>query len=524
MNVSAKPDVGNSANNPVARIFGAYDPVLFWPVLSIFTVIVIAGLFFPDAMGNTLSGTRNFLLFNFSWAFLLGVGATLFFAIYLIFSPFADLKLGKADDTPEFSFAAWVAMLFSCGLGIGFVFFAVSEPLTHLYQSSHVVDSNTVGTMKGVPRAVHMAIFDWGLHAWALFAIGGWAIAFPAYRLGLPLNIGTGLYGILGDKCTTSLWGKLADGLGVLGTVGGNAASIGLGVASISFGLQMVFGIELGNMGKAGVMLVIIVAYVWSAASGVEKGIKFLSLTNMCLAGAVVLVLLFFGNAPTQYLLNLFTQGIGEYFSGLVSMTFWSDAGHVEQRDWLGWWVIFNWLWWISYIPFCGGFIARISKGRTLREFILGVLITPMFLTILWFTIWGGSAAYTDVTGVAPLWDGVQKNFEAGIYMLLDTVKGGWWLSLVILVNMVIFAVTTADSASFFASMQMSRGNRNPKIAMRLLWGLAIGVTGLIFQIFGGFKAIKSLAIVVGFPFFFVSIAFIFSVYKMLRAAKAGEM
>lgn len=510
--------------NPVSRIIGDYDPLLFWPVLTIFLAIVTVGALHPDAMGATLNQIRNFLIFNFSWALLSGVGLTLFFSIYLIFSPYADLKLGRDEDQPEFSFIAWVSMLFSCGLGIGFVFFAVSEPLTHLFQSSHLVDQGISGSFQAIPGAVQMAIFDWGLHAWALFAVGGWAIAFPAYRKGLPLNISTGLYGILGDKCKTSLWGKLADGLGVLGTVGGNAASIGLGVASISFGIFTLFGIELGNLGKAGIMLLIIIAYVCSASSGVERGIKFLSLTNLFLAGCVLFMLLFMGNAPTQYLLNLIIQEFGEYFDGLIRLTFWTDAGNPEQRSWLGWWVIFNWLWWISYVPFCGGFIARISKGRTLREFVLGVLIVPMLLTVIWFSVWGGSAAYTEVTGIVPLWETVQNNFESGIYTLLSTIKGGWWLSLIVLFNMVIFAVTTADSASFFASIQMSRGNQNPKVAMRLLWGLIIGGTGLLFQLLGGFTAIKSLAIVVGFPFFFVSIAFILSVFKMLQAGKAGKL
>lgn len=519
MNVS-EPDTKTG----LSRFVGEYDPALFWSVLTLFGVVIGCGLIVPEQTASTLISIRNYLIFNFSWAFLLGVGATLIFSIYLLFSSFGDMKLGKAEDKPEFSFVSWVAMLFSCGMGIGFVFFSVAEPLTHLYQSSHTLDAGTAGAVAGVPTAIQLSVTDWGLHAWALFAIGGWAIAFPAYRLGKPLNIATGLYGILGDRCHTSLWGKVADALGVLGTVGGNATMIGIGVASISYGLNQLFGLELDDIGKAGVMLIVIVAYVCSAATGIERGIKILSMANLILASGVVTTLLFFGNAPLQYLLNLFTQQFGEYFGGLVKMTFWSDAGNVEQRDWLGWWVVFNWLWWISYIPFCGGFIARISKGRTLREYMLGVLLTPLLLTIFWFSIWGGSASYTELNSIAPLWDEVQKNPEAGVYSLLETMSIGWWLSVVVLINIVIFAVTTSDSASYFVAMQMAKGNQNPKLGMRLLWGLIIGVTGIIFQLTGGFTAIKSLAIVVGTPFFFVSIAFIFSVYNMLKLAKKGEM
>jgi len=210
---------------------------------------------------------------------------------------------------------------------------------------------------------------------------------------------------------------------------------IGLGVASISFGIEKLFGLHLDNFGKVMVMMVLIVAYVISAATGVERGIKILSQTNMILAGSLLVIILFFGHAPTQYLFNMMVQMTGDYFGGLVKFSFWTDAGNFEQRDWLG-----------------------------------------------------------------------------------------WWLSLIVLFNIIIFAVTTSDSASFFVAMQMSKGERDPKISMRLLWGVVIGLTGIIFQLTGGFKAIKSLAIVVGAPFFFVGIAFIFSVYFMLRDAKAGKI
>jgi choline/carnitine/betaine transport len=506
------------------KILGKYDVALFWPVLLSFVAIILMALAFPEATGKTLVTVRNFLIFNFSWAFLLGVGATLFFCIFLAVSPFGDLKLGKDEDKPEFTFNAWISMLFSCGLGIGFVFYSVAEPITHLYQSSHVIDMGAVGKAAGVPKAIEMTLLDWGIHGWALFALAAWAIAFPAYRLGKPMVVSTGLYGLLGDRCNTSIWGRIADMLGALGTIGGNAAMIGLGVASISFGIQTLFGIELSAFGKTAVMIGLIVMYVISACSGVERGIKYLSLINMALAGCVLLALIFFGHAPAQYLFNMMTQMCGDYFSGILEYTFWSDAGNFEQRDWLGWWMVFYWLWWISYIPFCGGFIARISKGRTLREFMFGVIFVPFILTILWFSVWGGSAAFAEVSGALPLWENIQANPESGVYSLLGGMPGGWFISLVVLINIVIFAVTTSDSASFFVAMQMSKGALNPKVSMRLLWGVVIGFTGIIFQLTGGFNAIKSLAIVVGAPFFFVGIAFIFSTYTMLKRAKAGRM
>ncbi|SDO53683.1 BCCT family transporter [Desulforhopalus singaporensis] len=517
-------DVDVSPDTLITRIFGKYDRAIFWPVLLSFATVIVLALAYPDATAKTLVTIRNFLIFNFSWAFLLGVGLTLLFCIYLAVSPFGDLKLGKDEDKPEFSFWTWVAMLFSCGLGIGFVFYSVAEPLTHLHQSSHVIDAGTAGTAAGVPKAIEMTLLDWGIHGWALFALAAWAIAFPAYRLGKPLTVATGLYGLLGDRCNSSILGRLADGLGALGTIGGNAAMIGLGVASISYGIETLFGVHLSDPGKAGVMILLIFAYVISAATGIERGIRYLSQINMVLAGGVVLFLLLFGHAPAQYLFNMMTQMCGDYFNGILKYSFWSDAGNFQQRDWLGWWIVFYWLWWISYIPFCGGFIARISKGRTLRQFMFGVILVPMLLAILWFSVWGGSAAYAELNGIVPLWSNVQANPESGVYSLLGSMPLGWIISVVVLFNIIIFAITTSDSASFFVAMQMSKGQANPKVSMRLLWGFVIGMTGIIFQLTGGFNAIKSLAIVVGAPFFLVGIAFIFSVYAMLKKAKQGRM
>ncbi|PLX77099.1 MAG: BCCT family transporter [Azoarcus sp.] len=506
------------------RLFGEYDHTLFWPVLTVYVAIMACALLMPESTGTWLVSIRNFLIFNFGWSFLLGVGVTLFFCLYLAISPYGDLKLGKDDAVPEFSFGSWVSMLFCCGLGIGFVFFSVAEPLTHLHESPHVIDMGVAGKEAGIAKAVQMTLLDWGMHGWALYAVAAWAIAFPAYRLGKPLTVATGLYGILGDRCNSSIWGRLANGLGILGTIGGNATMIGLGVASISYGISTLFGIELGNFGKVMVMMGVIVAYVASAATGVEKGIKMLSVANMVIAGLIVLALLLFGNAPIHYMLNLTTQQFGDYFGSMLTMSFWSDASNVEQREWLGWWVIFYWLLYVSYIPFCGGFIARISKGRTLREFVLGTTFVPMVLAIVWFSVWGGSAGYTEVNGIAPLWEGVQKNPEAGVYMLLESMPHGWWLSLAVLFCTIVFAVTTSDSASFFVAMQVSNGEENPRVSMRLLCGVVIGLTGIVFQLSGGFTAIKSLAIVVGAPFFVVGIAYIVSVNRMLRMAKAGQM
>ncbi|MCT7654243.1 BCCT family transporter [Oceanimonas sp. NS1] len=470
-------------------------------------------------MGNTLSSIRDFLIFNFGWSVLLGVGATPGVLSVPLYQPLWRSETRHGEYGSRVFFGSWVAMMFSCGLGIGFVFFSVAEPLTHLYESPHVIDMGQAGQAGGVAKAVQITLLDWGMHGWALFAVAAWAIAYPAYKYGQPLTVATGLYGILGERCNTSFWGRLANGLGIIGTIGGNATMIGLGVASISYGLNTLFGLELGALGQALVMIVVIIAYVISAATGVERGIKLLSQANMIMAGIILFAILFFGHAPAQYLLNLTTQLVGDYFGQVFSLQFWSDASNFEQREWLGWWVVFYWLWYISYIPFCGGFIARISKGRTLREFIFGVILVPMVLTIGWFSIWGGSAGYIEVNDIAPLWESVQEKPESGIYMLLDSMPGGWWLGLMVLFNIVIFAVTTSDSASFFAAMQVSMAMRTRKFPCVCCGASLSALPASCFSYSAVFPQ-KSLAIVVGAPFFFVGIAYMFSVYRMLRQGK----
>lgn len=515
-------DIPLSSKSLFEKVFGTTDHKLFWPVVAVLCVLLGGVLIYPEGSQSVFNTSKNFLLKNFSWAFLMGVAFTTVFALYMGFGKYGDLKLGKEEDTPEFSFMAWVSMLFSCGIGIGFIFWGVAEPLYHMFQSPHNVDPGVAGTAAAVPMSVQITILDWGLHGWALFAVGGFAIAFPAYRLGKPMNIAGGLYGLMKDKIEGSTLGRVVDGLGVIGTIGGNGAALGMGMLSITYALDKLFGIHIEKTGQVVTMLIIIVLYITSAATGIDKGIRILSLTNMGLAFFVLLFLLFLG--PTTYLMNMMCQQFGEYFSNIVTMSFWSDAGSLEQRPWLGWWVLFYWLWWVTYIPFCGGFIARISKGRTLREYILGVLIVPLLITIAWFSVVGGSACHAELTNLVPVWDAVQKDAGSGIYMLLSKYPGGFFVSCIVLVNLIIFAVTTSDSASFFVAMQMSKGDPNPSIAMRLFWGIVIGMVGVLFQVTGGLNALKSLAIVVGAPFFLVGIAFIFSSWNMMKMADRGEM
>lgn len=511
----------------VRKIFGDYDEKILYPVLGLLGVILVAILIDSEGTQKIFDTINQWLIFNFSSGFLIGVASVVAFALWMGVSDFGKLRLGKDDDRPEFNFISWVAMMFSAGFGLSTLTWCAAEPLYHLYQSSWTIDAGTAGTPAGIPKAMVLTMFDWGIHGWALFAVGGLAIAFPSYRLGKPMNLGIGLYGILKEKSETGAWGKLTDILGIISTLGGNGASLGFGVMSIAYGIKHITGIELGSAGIFVAMLMIIVAFTLSAVSGVKKGIRILSLINIYLGIGMLLFLLFAG--PTRYLLSLFTQTLGDYITSLASLSFWSDAGHFaegefKQRSWLNWWVIFYWLWWVSYIPFCSGFIARISKGRTIREYILGTTLVPVLMTMILFVIWGGNSAYLEVTEAAPMWDNVQKDLGSSLYTLLDNFPLGGLLCVLVFFSVVTFGITTSDSASYFISMQVSKGDPNPKIAMRILWGCLLGGAALLLLATGKLNALKAMAIVAGAPFFFVVIAYMVSIVKMLNMAKKGEL
>ncbi|MCG8642965.1 MAG: BCCT family transporter [Desulfobacterales bacterium] len=511
----------------IEPVFGDYDEKIFYPVLGLLGLILVAIVIDADAAKKAFDAVNNWLIFNFSWGFLIGVFSVVFFILWVGMSKYGNMKLGKDTDEPEFSFIAWVAMMFSAGFGLSTLMWCAAEPLYHLYQSSWTIDAGTAGTPAGIPRAMLLTWFDWGLHGWALFAVGGLAIAFPAYRMDKPMTLGIGLFGLLKEKSLTGFWGKLADVLGVISTLGGNAASLGFGVLSIAFGIKYITGIELGTAGTLVAMSMIVLAFIVSAVSGVDRGIKYLSLINIYIGIGMIIYLLIAG--PTSYLFSLITQTLGDYATQFVTMSFWTDAGNFkdnawEQRSWLNWWVIFYWLWWVSYIPFCSGFIARISRGRTIREYILGTTIVPVLMTFILFGVWGGNAAYLEVTGAAPIWDAVQNDFGSTIYTLLSQFPLGGILCVVVFFSIVCFGVTTSDSASYFISMQISRGNINPAIGMRILWGVILGGIGLILLAAGKLNALKAMAIVVGAPFFFVVIAYMFSIVKMLKMAEKGEL
>jgi len=507
-------------------LWGDTDYPVFVTVMALMALILIAVILDAAAVNSALAFFQSTITNYFTWFIMMLVGFNFFFAMWIALSKYGSIVLGAEGDKPEFSYVSWVSMLFSAGVGIGFICFGVAEPIWHLYTSTHTANMGAAGASQGVPMAIQVTVSNWGASCWALFAVGGMAIALPCYRKGLPMNVATGLFGILGKKCTTSPIGKVADMLGIVGAIAGNSAALGMGVMSISTAMLRIFGIEIGTLGQFTIMLSIIIAFIASSASGLQRGVKILSVTNLGIAAFLLIFVLF--NGPTTYLLNMVTEVTGLYVREFVNMNFFTDAGHTEMSDWVKWWPVFYWLWWISYIPFVGGFIARISKGRTLREFVVGVTMATTAVSIVWFTIMGGAGAWAQLVDGLDLWGTMQaQGSEPAVYMLMESYPWGKLAAILALSSLVVFTVTTSDSASFFISMQISKGSMNPTVSARIFWGIILGLLGVTVMAIGGkesMNALKSLAVAGSAPFCIIQVMLIISLYKMLKMIDKGEM
>jgi len=498
------------------KYIGEMDPVIFWSTGAVTLAAVLFGLFSPAKFDGFLTHLQKAITTNLNWYFLLSVAIYLFICMYIAFSKYGDLKLGKAEDKPEFSYFAWIAMLFSCGVGVGYAFWAVGEPVMHYMNTPYLAQSQTPDAM---PVAIEIGVMHWGLHAWAVFALVGLAIAFPAYRQGKPMNVSISLYGLFGDKIIGSPFGRFVEFLAAFATIAGVSTALGLGIISINAGIKHIFGTGLDTTGMTVFMVFLIICYIISAVSGIEKGIKNLSTINVYVAfiwGGFILVM-----GPTSDLLNLMVQTTGTYVNNFLYQTFWTDFS--AKTPWLGWWTVFYWIWWISWGPFCGGFVARISKGRTLREFILGVALVPTLVALVWFSIVGGAAQFAQINGTAPMAEALKADMGSGIYVLLSSFQFGDLMGYVVFINLLIFLITSADSASFFVAMQMARGSMNPSTMMKLIWGAFIGSLALVLLISGGLQALQKAAIIAGAPFSVIIFMMIFSLFKMLKKAYKEE-
>lgn len=514
-----------SANDPKRfSILGNYGNKIFWPVAILYGCIIAYAIIDPSGAGATLSSIQRFIIAHFSWLALLTGASAIFFSVWMVYSSrFAAVKLGVADEKPEFSFFAWVAMLSCAALDTGFVISGAVEPLYHLLTAPTVMDAGSAGAVRGVPKAIRLPVVNWGLFGWPPFVVGGRAIGYAAYRHNKPLRTSTGLYGPLGERCNDTLVSKVVDVLAVIGIIGGVFMMIGLGVASISYAFQILSGIELGTTDKFSIMPCFTLTYIISMSTGLACSMRYLNESNGYITLGLLFAVLILGATPFTYAINMIMQVAGKFLFRLSQNLLWTDAGSFEPREWSGSWFIFYILWDISYVPFTGSLTARISRGCTMREFICGTVLVPLFMILLWFSVWGSNSCYEQLKGFLPLWETVQGNPEQALYILLGSFPFDLVLCFIAFICFCLFAVTTTNAASHFIAQQTTNGIEVPRLTMRVFWDYIIGFTGILFQVTGGFAAIKSLAIAAAVPLVFVTFAYIISIVKMMKHDRQQE-
>ncbi|WP_432484846.1 BCCT family transporter [Kineococcus esterisolvens] len=480
--------------------------------LAVLAFIALA-LIAPDGFSEASSEVLTWLTGNFGWAFVLGATGFVAFAFWLMLSKHGKVRLGRDDERPEFSTASWFAMMFSAGMGIGLLFYGVSEPVSHLGTPPEAgVEPFTENAER---FAMTYSMFHWALHPWAIYAVVGLALAHAWYRKGRTGGFAAPFEPLLRGRTAPA---KLIDVLAVFATLFGTATSLGLGAAQINGGLDQVFGVEIGTGAQVAIVLVLTACFVVSAFSGIKRGIKWLSNTNMVFS--VLLLLFLFVVGPTVFILDLAPSTAGNYLSSLPRISF--RTGAYGGHDWLSGWTIFYWAWWMSWAPFVGTFLARISRGRTVREFVLGVVAAPSLVALVWFSVLGGTALNAQMRGGVDV-AGITAQ-ESQFFALLESLPLSAVSSVLVVLMIVIYFVTSADSASIVMGSLTSHGADEPNRWITVAWALLTGLTAATLlwvggSSGGGITALKNVAIIVAAPFLVVMIGLCVALVKDLRGS-----
>jgi choline/glycine/proline betaine transport protein len=475
-------------------------------LILLFVVVTLLNL---DAAEATFNAAKDGITARFGWFLIFCVQAFLLFCVYVAMSRFGHIRLGGPGAKPEFTTASWFAMLFAAGMGIGLMFWSVAEPTLHLQNPPGAPGM----TPEGAQRSLDLTFLHWGFHVWGIYALVGLSLAYFTFNRGLPLTIRSAFHPLLGEKIYGPL-GSIIDTLAVVATMFGIATSLGLGVAQINAGLDYVFGIEFSRNAQMLLIAFITAVATASVASGLDKGIKRLSQLNMIAALCLLLFVLLLG--PTLFLFKNLVQSTGHYLQNLLTLGSWTET-YARDTSWQGSWTIFYWAWWIAWSPFVGMFIARISRGRTVREFISGVLIVPSILTFVWIATFGGSAIYETLFVDTGILDAANNNVATALFEMLTRYPLSKVTALLAVFLVFIFFVTSCDSGSLVMDIITAGGRLDAPLPQRIFWAVTSGVVAAVLTLGGGLVALQTASITTGLPFAVVLVLMAWCLLKAFR-------
>lgn len=486
------------------------ENIVFLVSLALTLIFILWGVLFTENLTKVTNTIYKGSIDYLGWVYL---GATLFFvifSIYLLFSKYGDIRLGKKTDTPDFKTGSWLAMLFGAGMGIGIVYWSVAEPITH-YTNPPMGEAYTI---EAANTAMKYTFFHWGLHPWAIYTAIGLALAFFQYNRRLPAAISSAFQPILGDKINGPI-GKTIDVLSIFATVFGIATSLGLGAMQVTAGMHDLFGVPNRLIVQLIVIAVATVLFITSINTGLEKGIQYLSNAAMILSFAIMVLILLVG--PTLSIVKVFFNTTGMYLSDFLQMSL--RLKPFGKGEWIASWTLFYWAWWIAWAPFVGMFIARVSKGRTVREFVIGVLIAPTIGTCLWMSIFGGSALSIVIdTGNHDLAKHIAENVSLSIFTFFEHLPLTSLLSILGFAVVAIYYITVADTATFVLGMLSEGGTLNPSNKIKVTWGIIQSAVAAVLLLAGGLNVLQTASIAAALPFAIILIVMCFSLHKGLKS------
>lgn len=514
MNAENDNDAKNMTTGQAPRgLLRGMNPVVTLGSAGLILTAMALAIILPDASLAWLTGVREALSPMLATYYVALVGFFLVFVIWLGMGRYKNVRLGPDDEPPEFATLPWIAMLFAAGTGVGLLFWSIAEPITHFGGNPF---SEEAGTPAAAIKSLSLSFFHWGLNGWAIFSVVGLSLAYFSFRRGLPLTIRSALYPLIGDRINGPI-GHAVDIFAVVATVFGIATTLGLGASQMNTGLDWLFGIGVTPTTQLVIIAVVTVIATGSVVTGVHRGVRRLSEFNLGLS--MILLLVFLVAGPTVVLCAMLVQSTGDYLDSLLAMSFWTGVS--TDYQWQFDWTVFYWGWWISWAPFVGMFIARVSKGRTIREFVFGVLLVPSLITFVWIALLGGTALNMELTGTGSILEAVREDVAAALYQTIGSLPmpsevialTGSVATLLI----AVYFITSADSGTLVITTIMAHGDPEPPRRQRVLWGLGVGALTAVLLVAGGIQVLQDAVITAGLPFSAVMLAMVVGMLRALR-------